>query len=139
MLMMLQQILTVNELIPQFTPINGQVLDVTNYLGWLRVKTAFPKAVVASTDIITAGLSLRVQLAGHLNIALHSPYLLVCWFVTLCVPTYHMHNNSIVAGRALEWVGMFEGQVGFLDMKYQVCFPLTWHCVYLIGVNTFNR
>ena len=43
--------------------------------------------------------------------------------MTLCVPTYHMHNNNIVAGRALEWVRMFEGQVGFLDMKYQVCFP----------------
>jgi len=103
------------------------------------MQTAFPKAVVASTDIITAGLSLRVQLASRLKIALHSPYLLVCWFVTLRVPTYHMRNNNIVAGRALEWIGKFEGRVGFLDMKYQVCFPLTWHCVYLIGVNTFNR
>ena len=91
------------------------------------MQTAFPKAVVSSTDIITAGLSLRVQLAGRLKIALHSPYLLVCWFVTLCVFTYHMHNNNIVAGRALEWVGMFEVRVEFLDMKYQVCFPLTWH------------
>ena len=103
------------------------------------MKTAFPKAVVASTDIITACLSLCVQLAGLLKIALHSPYLLVYWFVTLCVPTYHMHNNNIVAGRALEWVGIFEGRVVFIDMKYRVCFPLTWHFVYLIGVNTFNR
>ena len=91
---MLQQILTVStSSYPQFTPINAQVHDVTKYLGWLKMQTAFPKAVVASTDIITAGLSLRVQLAARLKIALHSPYLLVCWFVTVCVPTYHMHNN----------------------------------------------
>jgi len=48
------------------------------------MQTAFPKAVIASADIITAGLSLRVQLAGHLKIALHSPHLLillVCDFV----------------------------------------------------------
>ena len=63
----------VNQLIPQFTPINAQVHDVTNYLGWLKMQTAFPKAVVASTDIIAAGFSLRVQLAGRLKIALHSP------------------------------------------------------------------
>ena len=79
MLMMLQQLLTVStSSYLQFTPINAQVHDVTNYLGWLKMQTAFPKAVVASTDIITAGLSLHVQLAGRLKIALHSPYLLVC-------------------------------------------------------------
>ena len=71
---------------PQFTPINAQVHDVTNYLGWLKMQTAFPKAVVASTDIITAGLSLRVQLAGPLNIPLHSPYLLVCDFMCPHLP-----------------------------------------------------
>ena len=32
---------------PQFTPINAQVHDVTNYLGWLKMQTAFPKAMVA--------------------------------------------------------------------------------------------
>jgi len=36
MLTMLRQILTVStSSYPQFTPINAQVHDVTNYLGWL--------------------------------------------------------------------------------------------------------
>jgi len=26
-----------------------------------------------------------------------------------------------VARRALEWIGMFKGLAGFLDMKYQTC------------------
>jgi len=53
------------------------------------MQIAFPKAVVASADIITAGLSLRVQLAGHLKIDLHSPLcvgLLVCDFVCPHLP-----------------------------------------------------
>ena len=73
---------------------------------------SFSQGSGSCTDIITAGLSLRVQLAGHLKIALHSLYLLVCWFVTLWSPLSTC-TITLFPGELSEWVGMFEGRVGF--------------------------
>ena len=41
----------------------------------------------------------------------------------LVIPTKPPTENAMAAGRALEWVRMFEAQVGFFDMKYQACIP----------------
>ena len=92
MSMILQQILTVStSSYSHFTLINAQVHDVTKYLGWLKMETAAPKAVVASTDIINswprtshvAGLSPSDCFTFSASVGL------------LCVPTYHMHSNNI--------------------------------------------
>jgi len=65
MFTMLQQILTVStSSYPQFTPIKAQVQDVAYYLGWLKMQTAAPKAVVATLIPLTAGLVHHTQLAG---------------------------------------------------------------------------
>jgi len=32
----------------------------------------------------------------------------------------------MTARRALEWIGMFEGPAGVLDMKYRTCFVRFW-------------
>ena len=98
MLTMLQHILTVStSSYPQFTPINAQVQDVTYYLGWLKMQTAAPKAVVATLILLTAGLVHHTQLAGPLKIALHSPHniMLVYWFVTLCVQLHSAHAPAV--------------------------------------------
>ena len=99
---MLQQILTVStSSYPQFTPINAQVQDVTYYLGWLKMQTAAPKAVVATLILLTAGLAHHTQLAGpDCFYILH--ILLVCDFVcpiTLCtcpcsVPEVFLQQND---------------------------------------------
>ena len=44
----------------------------------------------------SSGHARSVQLAAP-KIALCFPHLFVCWFVTFCIPTYHMRNNYVAS------------------------------------------